>query len=102
MSFYSNMEDGINKMNDQLGEIKDSTKGIQKTEEKKFQLTPAGRRAMNADEYAMGKISLDEFIKREKDATFSITREEWDKLSLAEQSKLYEEHPEQIRKLIGE
>lgn len=102
MSFYSNLENGMSKLNDQIGELKDSAKGIQKTEEKKFQLTPAGRRAMNADAYALGNITLEEFIRREKEATFSISREEWNELSLAEQNKLYEEHPEKIRKLLGD
>ena len=32
---------------------------------------------------------------------FNITREEYNKLNLREQSKLYEEHPREIRKLLG-
>ena len=94
--------DGIDLLNEQIGDVKDTTKDLLDAENKKWELTPEGRKAMNADEYAMGKISLDEFIRREKEATFSISKEEWNKLSLAEQSKLFEEHPEKIRKLLGE
>lgn len=93
--------DGIDLLNEQIGEVKETTKGIQKLEEKKFQLTPAGRRAMNADAYAMGEISLDEFIKREQEATFSISKDDFDTLSIQEQQKLADEHPEKIRKLLG-
>ena len=93
--------DGIDLLNEQIGDVKDTTKDLLDAENKKWELTPEGRKAMNADEYAMGKISLDEFIRREKEATFSISKEEWNKLSLAEQSKLFEEHPEKIRKLLG-
>lgn len=101
MGFFENMEDGINKLNDQVGEVKDSTKGLLDVENKKWELTPAGRRSMNADEYAMGKISLDEFIRREQEAEFSISKDDFDKLPLAEQNKLYQEHPDKIRKLLG-
>lgn len=93
--------DGIDLLNEQIGEVKETTKGIQKLEEKEFQLTPAGRRAMNADAYAMGEISLDEFIKREQEATFSISKDDFDTLSIQEQQKLADEHPEKIRKLLG-
>lgn len=96
------MEEGINKLTDQMDAVKDSTKGLLDAENKKWELTPAGRRAMNAEAYGRGEITLDEFVKREREATFSISRAEWDKLSLAEQSKLYEEHPDKIRKLLGE
>lgn len=101
MGFYNNMEEGINKLTDQVDSLKDSTKGLLDAENKRWELTPEGRKAMNADEYAMGKISLDEFIRREKEAEFSISKDDFDKLSLAEQSKLFEEHPDKIRKLLG-
>lgn len=94
--------DGIDLMNEQISDVKDTTKGLLDAENKKWELTPEGRRAMNAEAYGRGEITLDEFIKREKEATFSISKEEWNKLSLAEQSKLFEEHPEKIRKLLGE
>ncbi len=56
---------------------------------------------MNADEYVMGKISLDEFIRREEEANFSITIEEWNAMGLVEQNELYRKHPEKIRALLG-
>lgn len=93
--------DGIDLLNEQIGDVKDTTKELLDSENKKWELTPEGRRAMNADAYAMGSITLDEFIRREKEATFSISKDDFDKLSLAEQSKLFEEHPDKIRKLLG-
>lgn len=101
MGFYDNVEKGIDKLNGQLDEIKDSTNGIKETAEKSFMLSPQGRRSMNADAYALGEITLDEFIKREKEATFSMSKEEFNALPLAEQSRLYEEHPDKIRQILG-
>lgn len=94
--------DGIDLLNEQIGDVKDTTKELLDSENKKWELTPEGRRSMNAEAYGRGEITLDEFIRREKEATFSISKEEWNKLSLIEQNELYKEHPDKIRKLLGE
>lgn len=95
------MKEESDRLVEQMDDVKKTSKDLLNLENKKWELTPAGRRAMNADEYAMGKISLDEFIRREQEAEFSISKDDFDKLSLAEQNKLYQEHPDKIRKLLG-
>ena len=105
MGYFDNVENiskGIDSLTEKVGEVKDNTDGILKNQEKTIKLSREGEKMMNADAYALGKISLEELIKREREADFNMTKEEFNKLSLQEQQKIFEEHPERIRQMLGE
>ena len=104
MGFFDNVENiskGIDSLNDKMGDVKDTTKDVLTFQKKGIKLTRNGERMMNADAYALGHITLEELVKREEDASFDMTLEEFNKLSLREQQKIYDEHPEKVRILLG-